>query len=91
VWLVGEQGGQVRVKRGEGKEWRERKKHTSISLRASVLVTAMVSVVVYATATFGMEMMINVQDGGLAAARETAFAESASDDKFFPSVALLRN
>lgn len=63
---------------------RKRERHTSISLRASVLVTAMVGVVVYATATFGMEMMINVQDGGLAAARETAIAESVSDDKYFP-------
>ena len=36
-------------KAGRGKE-RKREKHTSISLRASVLVTAMVGVIVYATA-----------------------------------------
>lgn len=36
----------------------------------------MMGVVVYARATLGIELMMNVQDGWLAATRETALAES---------------
>lgn len=65
--------------RDEGEEL-----HTSISLRASVLVTAMVGEIVCATATFGIPEMVMFNMDALAAARETAIADAASDDKYFP-------